>query len=298
LSPGLIDEFLEYLSLERGLSTNTLESYGRDLRHFAAYADAGGGGNPLHSGAMVMDYLDSLRLSGRSAATLARRLAALRAFYTYLDQERGLTPDPTRHLQSPKLERRLPAVLSESEVATIVEAPDTSTPTGMRDRAMLELLYATGIRVSELIALRMEDWAPEPPRLRCRGKGGKERIIPVGKRAVQTVNQYLATARRRLIRGRDPGALFLNHRGTLMTRQGFWKLIKKYAFMVGIEKDITPHTIRHSFATHLLDNGADLRAVQEMLGHADISTTQIYTHVSRTRLRQVYDEAHPRARRS
>jgi integrase/recombinase XerD len=295
VSPGLIEEFLEYLALERGLSVNTLESYGRDLRHFAAYA---GAGTPLQCGALVMDYLDDLRRSGRSTATLARRLAALRAFYAYLDQERGVSPDPTRHLQSPKLERRLPAVLSVAEVGTIVQAPDSATPTGMRDRAMLELLYATGIRVSELIALRVEDWVTEPPRLRCRGKGGKERIIPVGKQAVLSVEAYLTTARRRLIRGRDPGALFLNHRGTLMTRQGFWKLIKKYALAVGIDKDITPHTIRHSFATHLLDNGADLRAVQEMLGHADISTTQIYTHVSRTRLRQVYDQAHPRARRS
>ncbi len=297
MSPGIIDEFLEYLALERGLSRNTLDSYGRDLRDFAGWMDRGGGGEAPHSGAMVLGYLDSLRTQGRSAATLARRLAALRAFYGYLDQERGLARDPTRHLQSPKLERRLPSVLSVDEMGAIIEMPDASQPTGLRDRAMLELLYATGMRVSELITLDVNDWTPDPPRLRCRGKGDKERIIPMGRQAVAMVNRYLQDGRRRLLRGRDPGALFLNHRGARMTRQGFWKLVKKYAEQAGIEKVITPHTIRHSFATHLLDNGADLRAVQEMLGHADISTTQIYTHVSRSRLQQVYESAHPRARR-
>ncbi len=298
MDPGLIDEFLQYLEWQRGLARNTLESYGRDLRDFSEWVKAGAAGEHLHSGAMVLGYLDHLRREGRSTATVARRLAALRAFYAYLDQERGLAVDPTRHLQSPKLERRLPEVLTVSEVTALLALPDLSQPTGVRDRAMLELLYATGIRVSELIALDLNDWTPEPPRLRCRGKGGKERVIPVGREAVRMVTRYLEDGRRRLLRGRDPGVLFLNHRGARMTRQGFWKLVKKYAEQAGIRKVIGPHTLRHSFATHLLERGADLRAVQEMLGHADISTTQIYTHVSSRRLQEVYQAAHPRARKS
>lgn len=293
--PDLIDEFLEYLALERGLSSNTLESYGRDLRHFAQFVTGGAGGEDLQSGSMILAYLDLLKKQGRSNATLARRLAALRAFYGYLDQFRGWTTNPTRHLESPKLDRRLPEVLTIAEAERIVTCPDLALPTGCRDRAMLELLYATGMRVSELITLDVDDWTPVPPRLRCRGKGGKERIIPIGRSAVRTVNGYLRNGRKLLLRGRDPGALFVNHRGGRMTRQGFWKIVKKYAEQAGIAKAITPHTLRHSFATHLLENGADLRAVQELLGHSDISTTQIYTHVSRARLKTVYNQSHPRA---
>jgi integrase/recombinase XerD len=290
-----IAAFLDYLAFERGLAANTLASYGRDLKDWARFQAAGSGGEEPDSAQAVLAYLNLLRTEGRAGATVARRLAALRAFYAYLEQEYGTT-DPTRHLESPKLVRRLPAVLSVAEVEAIIRAADVPTPTGIRDRAMLELIYATGMRVSELIGLSVDDWTPVPPRLRCRGKGSKERIIPLGRKAVEAVEQYLHGARRRLVRGRDPGALFLNHRGGRMTRQGFWKLVKKYAERAGIDRDITPHTLRLSFATHLLENGADLRAVQEMLGHADISTTQIYTHVSRRHLKRVYDEAHPRAK--
>lgn len=289
----LVDEFVAYCALERGLAQNTLESYGRDLRHYAQFLGAEASGEHTH--AAILAYLDSLRGQGLSNATAARRLAAIRAFYGYLDQEKKVTEDPTRHLASPKLRRRLPEVLSVTEVARMLDGPDTGTPAGLRDRAMLELLYATGMRVSELVKLGVNDWSPNPPRLRCRGKGDKERIIPIGRTAVEMVSRYLTEARPRLIRGRDPAVLFLNHRGQEMTRQGFWKLVKKYTALAGIERDITPHTLRHSFATHLLENGADLRSVQEMLGHADISTTQIYTHVSRARLKKVYDESHPRA---
>jgi integrase/recombinase XerD len=292
--PGRIEQFLDYLSFERGLAANTLSSYGRDLRDWAGFIASGGRGEEPETTGAILAYLGYLRENGRSTATVARRLAALRAFYAYWEQEQGYQ-DPTRHLESPKLERRLPEVLSVAEVEAMLAMPDLSHPTGVRDWAMLELIYATGIRVSELTALSVNDWSPSPARLRCRGKGGKERLIPIGHQAVRAVEQYLDTARRRLVRGRDPGALFLNHRGGRMTRQGFWKLVKKYALMAGITRDITPHTLRHSFATHLLENGADLRSVQEMLGHADISTTQIYTHVSRARLKQVYDSAHPRA---
>lgn len=291
----LVDEFVVYCALERGLAQNTLESYGRDLRHYAQFLGTEGSLDHTHSGATILAYLDSLSQQGLSTATAARRLAAIRAFYGYLDQERKVAEDPTRHLVSPKLRRRLPEVLTVTEVVRILEGPDLETPAGLRDRAMLELLYATGMRVSELVKLGLNDWTPNPPRLRCRGKGDKERIIPIGRSAVEMVARYLKNARPRLLRGRDPGVLFLNHRGREMTRQGFWKLVKKYTALAGIERDITPHTLRHSFATHLLENGADLRSVQEMLGHADISTTQIYTHVSRARLKQVYDESHPRA---
>ncbi|MCL8207581.1 MAG: site-specific tyrosine recombinase XerD [Actinomycetia bacterium] len=291
----LIREFLDYLALERGLAANTLESYGRDLHDYDTFLNQGARGEDPASAAAVMAYLATLKAAGRSNATLARRLAALRAFYAYLGRYHGWAFNPIRHVESPKLERKLPHVLTVAEVEAILTQPDTRRPAGLRDRAMLELLYATGMRVSELLALRLDDWSAEPPRLRCRGKGGKERVLPVGEVALDLVERYVRQGRRYLLRGRDPGLLFLNRRGGRMTRQGFWKIVKKYADQAGIRKTITPHTLRHSFATHLLERGADLRAVQELLGHADISTTQIYTHVSRGRLRQAYDQAHPRA---
>ena len=287
----VIERFLDYLSYERGLSSNTLASYGRDLTDWARYSAEGSGGEPGESPEAVRAYLLHLRRAGRKSATMARRLAALRAFYAYREQLDG-HPDPTRHLETPKLERRLPEVLTEAEVTAMLEVPDVSTVTGVRDRAMLELLYATGMRVSELIGVGLNDWSED--RIRCRGKGDKERLIPVGRRARAAVAQY-TDVRRRLLRARDPGTLFLNHRGGRMTRQGFWKIVKRYAQEAQIERSITPHTLRHSFATHLLENGADLRSVQELLGHADISTTQIYTHLTKARLKEVYARAHPRA---
>jgi integrase/recombinase XerD len=289
-----IAQFLDYLAYERGLTTNTCASYARDLHDWAAFLEAGAAGEDPGRPAAVLAYLEQLARQGRSPATLARRLSALRAFYGYWEETEG-EPDPTRHLATPKQSRRLPRVLSVPEVAAVIEAASPRTVTGMRDRAMLELLYATGVRVSELVSLTVDDWSADPPRLRCRGKGGRERIIPIGHQAVEAVERYLRRARHRLVRGRDPGALFLNRRGAKMTRQGFWKVIKKYASRAGLAHAITPHTVRHSFATHLLENGADLRAVQELLGHRDIGTTQIYTHVSRAHLRRVYDRAHPRA---
>lgn len=289
-----IAQFLDYLTYERGLTANTRASYARDLQDWAAFVHAGAAGEDPDRPASVLAYLDQLARQGRSPATLARRLSALRAFYGYWEETAG-QPDPTRHLATPKLARRLPHVLSVPEVTAVIEAASPRTVTGMRDRAMLELLYATGLRVSELVSLTVDDWSGDPPRLRCRGKGGRERILPIGRQAVEAVEHYLRRARHRLVRGRDPGALFLNRRGGKMTRQGFWKVLKKYADQAGLAHPITPHTVRHSFATHLLENGADLRAVQELLGHRDIGTTQIYTHVSRAHLRRVYDAAHPRA---
>lgn len=294
---GAIHDYLDYLALERGLSRNTLAAYERDLKDYALFVRGGAGGEGDDPVASVLEYLRHLQGAGRSAATLARRLAALRSFFGYQEELAGAGTDPTRHLSSPRLARPLPRVLTVEDVEAMLAACHLSDPIGLRDRAILELLYATGLRVSELVALTVDDWDITPPRLRCRGKGDKERLIPVGQAAVQAVERFLATGRGRLaVRAAKPsGALFVNRRGLGLTRQSVWKLVKKYAGAAGIAHEVTPHTLRHSFATHLLENGADLRSVQEMLGHADISTTQIYTHVSRARLKAVYDRAHPRA---
>ncbi len=293
----VIGEYLDYLALERGLSRNTLHAYERDLRDYVRFVQDGAGGEAGDPVALVRQYLRHLTRRGLSEATVARRLAALRSFFGYQEDEAGAGPDPTRHLSSPRLVRPLPRVLTVEQVEAMLAACPADDPVGLRDRAILELLYATGLRVSELVALTVDDWDTSPPRLRCRGKGEKERLIPVGRAAVRAVDRFLAAGRPRLV-SRTPvraGALFVNRRGAALTRQSVWKLVKKYAALAAIVHEVTPHTLRHSFATHLLENGADLRSVQEMLGHADISTTQIYTHVSRARLKAVYDRAHPRA---
>lgn len=293
---SLIDHFIHYLAVERGLAANTLASYRRDLqqyasflqrRHLSAWQEA--------KRSTVIAFLAEMQEKGRATSTLSRHLASLRAFYGFLLREGWIDTDPTVHLESPKLEKRLPHVLSVEEVDLLLASPDLSQPTGLRDKAMLELLYATGIRVSELVSLNIGDVNINMGFLRCVGKGSKERIIPLGSMAEKYVDQYLARSRRQLLRDRLEPALFLNHHGKRLSRQGFWKIIKKYAQVAHIDKRITPHTLRHSFATHLLENGADLRSVQEMLGHADISTTQIYTHVTKTRLKEVYAHTHPRA---
>lgn len=291
-----IEEFLDYLSVERGLALNTLESYGRDLRQYAAYlAEHPAEATAPISRSTIVGYLLFLQSQGKATATIARRLAALKAFYQFLYRERYIDKDPTVDLESPKLERRLPKVLSIGEVDLILRQPDLQTPSGLRDRAMLELLYATGIRVSELVALNVEDVNLEGAYINCLGKGRKERMIPMGQMAVRSVQEYLDRGRYRLLRDPAESCLFINHHGRRLTRQGFWKIVKKYAYDAHIDREITPHTLRHSFATHLLENGADLRSVQEMLGHADISTTQIYTHLTRGHLKEVYARTHPRA---
>lgn len=292
----LIKEFIDYLSVERGLAVNTLESYGRDLRQYSQYLEQGEA-SALDSAtrATIVEYLLHLQRQGKATATIARRLAALKAFYQFLVRENYLEQDPTVNLESPRLEKRLPKVLTIREVETLLAQPDSSTAAGLRDRAMLELLYATGIRVSELVSLNHSDVNLDLAYIRCLGKGSKERIVPLGSMAVKGVRDYLQNGRPRLIRDRNEEALFVNHHGRRLTRQGFWKIVKKYAEDARIDKEITPHTLRHSFATHLLENGADLRSVQEMLGHADISTTQIYTHITKGRLKEVYARTHPRA---
>jgi integrase/recombinase XerD len=292
----LINEFINYLSVERGLAMNTLESYGRDLRQYSQYLEQDAESDlDAVSRTTIVSYLLHLQTQGKATATIARRLAALKAFYQFLVREKRIKNDPTANLESPKLEKRLPKVLTVSEVERLLGQPDLVQPAGIRDRAMLELLYATGIRVSELVSLSLADVSLDMGYIKCEGKGSKERIVPLGTIAIRSCREYLQAARARLVKERQESALFVNHHGHRLTRQGFWKIVKKYAHDARVDKEITPHTLRHSFATHLLENGADLRSVQEMLGHADISTTQIYTHVTRGHLKEVYARTHPRA---
>lgn len=293
---SFVSEFINYLAVERGLAQNTLESYGRDLRQFQAYLE----NSKIDfmkdlNRSTILTYLNSLQTKGKAVSTISRNLAAIKSFYQYLVRERYLEKDPAAHLESPKLEKKLPKVLSVHEVEELLRQPNATLPAGLRDKAMLELLYATGIRVSELISLNISDVNLDMGYIKCYGKGSKERIVPLGSIAAKCVQEYLGKGRPKLIRTYEEAALFINHHGNRLTRQGFWKIIKKYAQEANIVKEITPHTLRHSFATHLLENGADLRSVQEMLGHADISTTQIYTHVTRNHLKEVYDKTHPRA---
>lgn len=291
-----LEAFMHYVSVERALAENTRQSYQRDLSAYLTFLREKG---IVHlddtSRTSILLYLQELRRKGRATATVTRNLASIRSFYAFLTRERLIARDPALHLDTPKADRRLPAVLTTQEVDRLLAMPDPGQAPGLRDRAMLELLYATGIRVSELVSLNVTDVNLSAAYLQCYGKGAKERIIPIGQMARKAVEEYLLRARSGMVRVDRESALFVNHLGDRLTRQGFWKLIKKYALAAGIYGHITPHTLRHSFATHLLDNGADLRAVQEMLGHADISTTQIYTHVTRSRLQDVYAKSHPRA---
>ncbi|HHX74439.1 MAG TPA: site-specific tyrosine recombinase XerD [Firmicutes bacterium] len=289
-------DFIAYLSVEKGLATNTLEAYRRDITSFAHFLKQNGvAGFEEAQRRHIVAYLQSLQKCGRAASTLSRNLASIRSFFNYLFAEKRIGENPAADMESPKLEKRLPRVLSTQEVDLLLEQPDCRKIGGMRDKAMLEMIYATGIRVSELMSLDVPDVNLDAGFVRCLGKGSKERLIPLGSVAVRHIDQYLLYSRPKLVRDENERALFVNQHGKRLTRQGFWKILKKYAHLAGITKDITPHTIRHSFATHLLENGADLRSVQEMLGHADISTTQIYTQVTRRKLRDVYEKAHPRA---
>lgn len=293
----MVDTFLLHLKVERGLAKNTLDSYRRDLNKFIGYLHRQGIINLNDvDRRMIMSFMEDLHNHNRAAATISRNLAAIRSFYSFLLQENMVSSNPSAELDAPKIPKRLPNVMTVSQVARLMEQPNGKNAAGMRDKAMLELLYATGIRVSELVNLDLVDVNLEMGFLRCLGKGSKERIVPMGQKAVEAVGTYLQKGRVKLVRNSEVEAVFVNIHGGRLTRQGFWKILKKYVRQAGFEGDITPHTLRHSFATHLLENGADLRAVQEMLGHSDISTTQIYTQVTAIHLRDVYQQSHPRAK--
>jgi integrase/recombinase XerD len=286
--------FLDYLAVEKGLARNSLASYRIDLRHFGHWLLEQKlqleGVQRVH----IVRYFQSLRTAGIAARSVARALAAIRGLFRFLVAERHLKNDPTENLENPKLWTTLPKSLQPSEVEALLRAPDRETAEGLRDGAMLELLYATGLRVSELIKVRIDDLVMDAGFLRTMGKGSKERIVPFGDAARDAIVRYLEQGRDHFAKAPDPH-LFLSRRGRPMTRQSFWMKVEKYARLAGVKSHISPHVLRHSFATHLLENGADLRSVQMMLGHSDISTTQIYTHVSRARLQKIYEQYHPRA---
>lgn len=287
-----LKEFLQYLTVEKGLMENTIRSYERDLRTYAGFLEGRAASQIEEKD--VLAYLAHLSDTGMSAPSQARHLSAIRGFHKYLLMEHHAQSDPTEHIETPRGWMRLPRTLSSEEVESLLGQPDASTPRGARDKAMLELLYATGLRVSELVGIRGRDIDLERGHVLVLGKGAKERLVPLGEAAIASVKTYLAGARRSLLQGKESEALFISAKRRQITRQMFWERIKHYARKAGITKAISPHTMRHSFATHLLDNGADLRAVQAMLGHADISTTQIYTHVSRERLKKIHEKYHPR----
>jgi len=288
-----LDQFIAHLQVERGLSSNTIQGYSRDLVRFLEFLERLGRRPESATREDVSAFLGELfgRLSPRS---IARNLTAVRMFFRFLVSEGRIETSPARLVEAPKLPRRLPDILSPDEVERLLEQPDPSTPIGLRDRAMLELLYATGLRVSELVGLRLQGVNLEVGFVRVLGKGDKERVVPMGDKARDAITAYLQTGREALARRRALAHVFLNARGGSLSRQGFWKIIKQYGRLAGIRKGITPHGLRHAFASHLLERGADLRSVQVMLGHADISTTQIYTHVTRERLKQLHEKHHPR----
>jgi len=286
--------FLDYLAVEKGLAKNSLASYTNDLRRFGHWLDDQALAIERVERIHLVKHFQTLRTSGISARSVARALAAIRGMFRFLVSEKHLKADPTENVENPKLWSSLPKSILPTEVDALLAAPDRTVPEGLRDAAMLELLYATGLRVSELIRVRIDEVVMDAGFLRTIGKGSKERIVPFGDTAKNAIVDYLEHGRPHFNKFPDPH-LFLSRRGRPMSRQAFWMKIVRYAREAGIKSHISPHVLRHSFATHLLENGADLRSVQMMLGHADISTTQIYTHVSRARLQRVYEQFHPRA---
>jgi len=290
-----LDEYLHYLTVEKGASRNTLEAYGRDLNAFTGYMQ-GLGITDLRrvTSDHVLAFLGERRRQGLSPVSVNRTLAALRGFYKYLLREGKMDSNPLSNIQLAKVWMHLPDVLSREEMSRLVCAPGSESAAAIRDTAMLELLYASGIRVSELVSLKTNDLNWQAGYLVARGKGQKERIVPVGRAALASLRTYVEDVRPIFQKGRHTAILFLNRSGAGLTRQGLWKIVKKYALKTGLVKKVYPHTFRHSFATHLLEGGADLRSVQVMLGHADIATTEIYTHVTRERLKDIHRKYHPR----
>ena len=291
----LIDTFLDYLSVERGLSSNTIISYRQDLTAYLDFMEKS------HIDALskivrqnITNFMLSQKDRGLAANSIARRLAAIRMFHRFLAREKIIKSDPTSLIDSPKLWKKIPDTLSLNEVESLIAQPNIRDTQGVRDRAILETMYATGMRVSEAVNLRKDNVNLDVGFLRCVGKGNKERVIPLGKKAIAALSRYLTAGRPKLLKGKDSEFLFISRFGKKISRQSFWKLIKKYARQARIKKAIKPHILRHSFATHLLERGADLRSVQEMLGHSNIATTQIYTHVNKDRLKAIHRQFHPR----
>ena len=292
---ALLDRFIDGLWLEDGLARNTLESYRRDLRQFGRWLDGAHRRTLLEAQhADVLAYLAYRFERKGKASSAARLLSSLKRFYQYAVRERLIERDPTLNVDAPRQVRRLPKTLTEADVEALLAAPDTGSALGLRDRAMLELLYASGLRVSELVSVSVAQLSADMGVVRTLGKGSKERLVPVGEEALGWIGRYSTEARPVLLAGRATEALFVTARAQAMSRQAFWNLIKRYALRAGVAASISPHTLRHAFATHLLNHGADLRVVQMLLGHADISTTQIYTHVARERLKQLHAKHHPR----
>ena len=292
---ALLDRYLDFLMVEKGLAAQTIEAYSRDLvRYISFLLECGRTTVSELDTPLILKYLISMREDGLNARSRARHLVSIRGFYRFLAQEEILPSDPSRLIDLPKSGLKLPDVLTIDEVKRLLDVPDPKKPSGCRDAAMLELLYAAGLRVSELITLKLQDVNLTAGYVRVFGKGAKERVVPIGQYAQEKIRTYTTGARQALLKDRISATLFVARAGKPLSRQGFWKLIKRYGLRAGLRKVITPHTLRHSFASHLLEGGADLRAVQTMLGHADIATTQIYTHVARDHLKYLHQKFHPR----
>lgn len=289
-----VENFLNFLQNDKKLSDNTLQSYNRDIKLYCNYLTENGLDMVETDGEEIKTYLDNLKTKGKAVSTVSRNLASLRSFYQYLHRTKIITNDPTLNIESPKIERKPPKVLTSEQVELLLEQPKCVDLKGYRDKAMLELVYATGIRVTELISLNVSDINLEEEYIKCAGKT-KERVIPIGSLAVNALKDYIEKSRTILLKDENDKALFVNVNGQRLTRQGFWKIIKQYKTQANIDVDITPHTLRHSFAVHLLENGAELRAIQEMLGHSDISSTQVYAQIGQNRIKDVYMKSHPRA---
>ena len=290
-----VEEYTSFMTNVRHKSMNTVESYKRDVTQYITYLNESGIQDAtLATKTTVLSYLLALQKKGKATSTVSRTLASLRSFYLFMMQNGRVSSNPTSNLEAPHVEKKAPQILAGDEVERLLEQPDTSDNKGVRDKAMLELLYATGIRVSELINLDITDINISMSFIRCRG-GKKERIIPMGNKAKEALENYIKNARVYMLKNKNETALFVNCNGMRLSRQGFWKLIKHYRSAAGIQAEITPHTLRHSFAAHLLENGADLHSIQEMMGHADISSTQVYSRMMNSKLKDLYAKAHPRA---
>lgn len=294
---GVVGSYVGYLAGDRGFSFNTVDAYERDIKQFAEYIISESRELNKVQEVDIANYIQFVNQPALASATLSRKISSLKNFFRFLIEEGLIKEDPTTVIESPQIKRKLPSVLDVSEIEKILKEPDSKDILGIRDKAALELLYACGLRISELLNLKVENIDFNESFLICYGKGEKERIVPIGKYAVDSLNLYLAKARDVLDKGKSDGVLFLGKHGKRMSRMGFWKRFKRYCLKAGISKKVSPHTFRHSFATHLLEGGADLRVVQTLLGHNDISTTQIYTHITRDYLRKVIRDFHPRGKR-